>query len=69
MDKWILHDLLSKVGISIAILGAAIASFGDFLSFVGAAVAAVGVVFCASSYFSAKSQADDGEADDGNEKK
>ena len=54
MDKWILHDLLSQGGISIAILGAAIASFGDFLSFVGAAVAAVGVVFLRFKLFQCK---------------
>ena len=63
MDKWILHDLLSKVGISIALLGIAVAAIGNIFAFVGVAVSVIGVVFCSSSYFSAKSQAEEDDAD------
>lgn len=67
MDKWILHDLLSKVGISIALLGVAVAAIGNIFAIVGVAVAVVGVAFCASSYFSAKSQAEEDDTNDGKE--
>jgi len=67
MDKWILHDLLSKVGIAIAILGVAVAAIGNIFAFAGVVVSVIGVAFCASSYFSAKSQAEEDDTDDGKE--
>lgn len=63
MDKWILHDLLSKVGISIALLGVAVAAIGNIFAIVGVAVAVVGVGFCVTSYFSAKNQVEEDESD------
>jgi len=65
MDKWILHDLLSKTGISIAILGVAVAAIGNIFAIVGVIVSVIGVAFCASSYFSAKSQSEEDETDGG----
>ncbi len=67
MDKWILHDLLSKVGISIALLGVAVAAIGNIFAIVGVAVVVVGVGFCVTSYFSAKNQVEEDESDKGNE--
>ncbi len=67
MDKWILHDLLSKVGISIALLGVAVAAIGNIFAIVGVVVAVVGVGFCATSYFSAKNQVEEDDTDDGKE--
>lgn len=68
MDKWILHDLLSKVGISIALLGVAVAAIGNIFAIVGVAVAAVGVGFCVTSYLSAKNQVEEDESDTDKEK-
>ncbi len=67
MDKWILHDLLSKIGISIALLGVAVAAIGSVFAIVGIGIAIVGVGICVTSYFSAKNQVEEDETDKGNE--